>query len=118
MTLNFLIAPDFAPERFAGWHMLNTLLQRRSGIQLHLLTPASPAEQAALYYAQGRRYDELASCGLGATPAAEPYQAGRHQTQAGGKAYAVDASASPRPSQPRHPPTVSRSRAGSIAKSG
>jgi ABC-type phosphate/phosphonate transport system substrate-binding protein len=48
MTLNFLIAPDFSPERFAGWHMLNTLLQRRSGIQLHLLTPASPAEQAAI----------------------------------------------------------------------
>ncbi|CAM3303119.1 phosphate/phosphite/phosphonate ABC transporter substrate-binding protein [Polaromonas hydrogenivorans] len=48
MTLNFLIAPDFSPERFAGWHMLNTLLQRRSGIHLHLLTPASPAEQAAL----------------------------------------------------------------------
>jgi len=47
MTLNFLIAPDFSPERFAGWHMLNTLLQRRSGVQLHLLTPASPAEQAA-----------------------------------------------------------------------
>jgi ABC-type phosphate/phosphonate transport system substrate-binding protein len=48
MTLNFLIAPDFAPERFAGWHMLNTTLQRRSGIHLHLLTPASAAEQAAL----------------------------------------------------------------------
>ena len=48
MTLNFLIAPDFSPERFAGWHMLNTLLQRRSGIPLRLLTPASPAEQAAL----------------------------------------------------------------------
>ena len=46
MTLNFLIAPDFAPERFAGWHMLNTALQRRSGIKLHLLTPASPAEQS------------------------------------------------------------------------
>ncbi|MFZ3139650.1 phosphate/phosphite/phosphonate ABC transporter substrate-binding protein [Polaromonas sp.] len=48
MTLNFLIAPDFSPERFAGWHMLNTLLQRRSGIHLHLLTPTSPAEQAVL----------------------------------------------------------------------
>lgn len=48
MTLNFLIAPDFSPERFAGWHMLNTLLQRRSGIKLHLLTPASPQEQAEL----------------------------------------------------------------------
>lgn len=48
MTLNFLIAPDFAPERFAGWHMLNTVLQRRSGLALHLITPASAAEQAAL----------------------------------------------------------------------
>lgn len=48
MTLNFLIAPDFAPERFAGWHMLNTTLQRRSGIGLHLLTPANAHEQAQL----------------------------------------------------------------------
>ncbi len=48
MTFNFLIAPDFAPERFAGWHMLNTTLQRRSGIGLHLLTPASAHEQAEL----------------------------------------------------------------------
>lgn len=52
MTLNFLIAPDFSPERFAGWHMLNTLLQRRSGIHLHLLTPASPSEQSALLAAE------------------------------------------------------------------
>ena len=29
MTINLLIAPDFAPERFAGWHMLNTLLQKK-----------------------------------------------------------------------------------------
>ena len=48
MTLNLLIAPDFAPERFAGWHMLNTLLQKRSGLNLHLITPASAAEQAQL----------------------------------------------------------------------
>lgn len=53
MTLNFLVAPDFAPERFAGWHMLNTVLQKRSGLSLHLLTPASAAEQAALI-AQGQ----------------------------------------------------------------
>jgi phosphonate transport system substrate-binding protein len=45
MTLNFLIAPDFAPERFGGWHLLNTTLQRRSGIGLHLLTPASARDQ-------------------------------------------------------------------------
>ena len=48
MSLNFLIAPDFAPERFAGWHMLNTALQKRSGLNLHLITPASAAEQAQL----------------------------------------------------------------------
>lgn len=27
MADNFLIAPDFSPERFVGWHLLNTLLQ-------------------------------------------------------------------------------------------
>ena len=48
MTLTLLIAPDFAPECFAGWHMLNTVLQRRSEIGLHLLTPANAKEQAAL----------------------------------------------------------------------
>ena len=48
MTLNFLVAPDFAPERFAGWHLLNTVLQKRSGLGLHLMTPATAAEQALL----------------------------------------------------------------------
>ena len=48
MKLNFLVAPDFPPERFAGWHMLNTVLQKRSGLQLHLMTPANSVEQAAL----------------------------------------------------------------------
>jgi phosphonate transport system substrate-binding protein len=48
MNINFLIAPDFSPECFGGWHMLNTTLQRRSGIGLHLLTPASAKEQGEL----------------------------------------------------------------------
>ncbi|GBU15564.1 hypothetical protein AwPolaro_09420 [Polaromonas sp.] len=48
MILNFLMAPDVPPERFVGWHMLNTALQKRSGIRLHLLTPASAAEQAEI----------------------------------------------------------------------
>jgi phosphonate transport system substrate-binding protein len=48
MKLNFMVAPDFAPDRFAGWHMLNTLLQSRSGLHLHLVTPATAKEQAAL----------------------------------------------------------------------
>ncbi len=48
MNLNIVIAPDFAPERFAGWHMLNTLLQRKTDLSLHLQTPASAAEQAQL----------------------------------------------------------------------
>ncbi len=46
MANNFLIAPDFSPERFAGWHLLNTLLQKRSDLTFHLETPASHAEQA------------------------------------------------------------------------
>jgi hypothetical protein len=48
MRLNFLVAPDFAPDRFAGWHMLNTLLQSRSGLQLHLLMPPTAQEQAQM----------------------------------------------------------------------
>mgnify|MGYP002378299175 CR=1 FL=1 len=48
MKLNFMVAPDFSPDRFAGWHMVNTLLQSRSGLQLHLLTPASAQEQSEL----------------------------------------------------------------------
>ncbi len=46
MKLNLLIAPDFAPERFAGWHMLNTLLQKRADLHIHLETPASAQEQS------------------------------------------------------------------------
>lgn len=45
MTYNFLIAPDFSPERFAGWHMFNGLLQKQSEIGVHLLMPSSHAEQ-------------------------------------------------------------------------
>lgn len=48
MNLNLVIAPDFAPERFGGWHMLNTVLQRKTGLAMHLSTPASAAEQAQL----------------------------------------------------------------------
>lgn len=45
MVYNFLIAPDFSPEHFAGWHMLNTMLQKRADIAVHLVTPASYSEQ-------------------------------------------------------------------------
>ena len=44
-THNMLIAPDFSPERFAGWHMLNTLIQKRANINMHLNMPAAHAEQ-------------------------------------------------------------------------
>lgn len=44
-TYNMLIAPDFSPERFAGWHMFNTLMQKRADMHLHLVTPASYTEQ-------------------------------------------------------------------------
>lgn len=43
--LNFLIAPDFPPKNFVGWHMFNTCLQRRTGLPVHLLTPTDHAEQ-------------------------------------------------------------------------
>lgn len=42
---NLLIAPDFSPDRFAGWHMFNTLIQKRADIHLHLNTPTSHVEQ-------------------------------------------------------------------------
>ena len=47
-THNMLIAPDFSPERFAGWHMFNTLIQKRANLNMHLNIPASHAEQEAL----------------------------------------------------------------------
>jgi hypothetical protein len=48
MSLDFLVAPDFAPENVCGWYMLNTVLQRRAGVGLHLLMPADAAEQKQL----------------------------------------------------------------------
>lgn len=48
MTLNMLVAPDFAPEHFPGWYMLGTALQQRSGLRLHLLMPSSAGEQAGM----------------------------------------------------------------------
>ncbi len=46
--LNFVIAPDFPPEKFVGWHMFNTMLQRKIGMDVHLYTPADHDEQMAL----------------------------------------------------------------------
>ena len=42
---NLLIAPDFPPEHFGGWHIFNTTLQRDTDINIHLLTPHSAEEQ-------------------------------------------------------------------------
>ncbi|TXD98439.1 phosphate/phosphite/phosphonate ABC transporter substrate-binding protein [Psychrobacter frigidicola] len=47
-THNMLIAPDFSPERFAGWHMFNILIQKRANLNMHLNMPASHAEQEEL----------------------------------------------------------------------
>ena len=47
-THNMLIAPDFSPERFAGWHMFNTLIQKRANLNMHLNIPASQAEQQCI----------------------------------------------------------------------
>lgn len=48
MTVNMLIAPDFAPEHFPGWYLLSTTLQHRSNIRLHLLMPADANEQSEM----------------------------------------------------------------------
>lgn len=41
---NLLIAPDFPPEHFGGWHLFNTALQRCANNSIHLLTPSSAEE--------------------------------------------------------------------------
>lgn len=46
--LNFLIAPDFPPENFSGWHIFNTLLQKRTSSRIRLLTPADSHEEALM----------------------------------------------------------------------
>lgn len=45
--LNFLIAPDFPPQYFAGWHFLNNRLQHVLDQPVHLLTPVNAAEEKA-----------------------------------------------------------------------
>ncbi|WP_197457556.1 PhnD/SsuA/transferrin family substrate-binding protein [Snodgrassella sp. CFCC 13594] len=45
--LNFLIAPDFPPQYFAGWHFLNNRLQHVLSQPIHLLTPANAEEEKA-----------------------------------------------------------------------
>ena len=42
---NLLIAPDFPPEHFGGWHIFNTTLRRDTDNNIHLLTPHSAEEQ-------------------------------------------------------------------------
>lgn len=44
-TLNLLIAPDFSPQHFAGWYILNTTLQKMADKRMHIITPASATEQ-------------------------------------------------------------------------
>ena len=46
--IQFLIAPDFPPQYFAGWHLLNTRLHRQTHTAIHLQTPASAQEEQAL----------------------------------------------------------------------
>ena len=52
MAFNFVVAPDFPPNLFSGWHTLNTQLQKRADIGVHLLNPASAAEQAQIIGSQ------------------------------------------------------------------
>ncbi|PIT52232.1 hypothetical protein BHC44_08335 [Snodgrassella alvi] len=45
MTINFLIAPDFPPEFYAGWHFLNTSLQRLIDAPVHLFMASNAEEE-------------------------------------------------------------------------
>lgn len=45
MNLNFLIAPDFPPQYFGGWHFLNTRLQHLIDGNVHLMMPANEDEE-------------------------------------------------------------------------
>ncbi|NUE67055.1 PhnD/SsuA/transferrin family substrate-binding protein [Snodgrassella sp. ESL0253] len=45
MTINFLIAPDFPPKYYAGWHFLNTRLQRLIDAPVHLFMPSNTEEE-------------------------------------------------------------------------
>ncbi|PIT16848.1 PhnD/SsuA/transferrin family substrate-binding protein [Snodgrassella alvi] len=45
MTINFLIAPDFPPEFYAGWHFLNTRLQRLIDAPVHLFMATNAKEE-------------------------------------------------------------------------
>ncbi len=47
-SYNMLIAPDFSPEHFAGWHLFNTLLQKRAKLNMRLNMPTSHSEQNEL----------------------------------------------------------------------
>ena len=53
MSHRFVIAPDFPPNLFSGWYTLNTLLQKRSDLAIHLETPASSNEQTQMIDAGG-----------------------------------------------------------------
>lgn len=46
---NILIAPDFPPEHFGGWHIFNVILQRHCKNQIHLLAPHSAEEQQQMF---------------------------------------------------------------------
>lgn len=48
MILNFMIAPDFPPEYFAGWHLFNTKFQRLLERDIHLILPSDHNEQMEL----------------------------------------------------------------------
>ncbi len=48
MSHRFVIAPDFPPNLFSGWYTLNTLLQKRSNLAVHLETPSSSVEQTEM----------------------------------------------------------------------
>lgn len=48
MRLQMVIAPDFAPSRYAGWYFFATMLQKYTDLKLKLHLPTTADEQLSL----------------------------------------------------------------------
>lgn len=47
-ALGFVVAPDYLPEHFGTWYMLNAYLQKETGQDIHLHMPVSASEEDRL----------------------------------------------------------------------
>ncbi len=48
MMLNFMVAPDYLPQHFGAWFLLNNYVQQQTGLAIRLHVPNDHDEQQAL----------------------------------------------------------------------